>query len=243
MDNRKDYEKRLGERLEAAYMLEDIGSVMSREEFHELIRAAERKKKHRRTMFGVAAACVALCLIWGGFAVGMNMRENASAGKDDETKTVQQGGSVVIGSGVSENDRNVGVSTKTYTDIEDIPEDIRKEIRFLSSDEFELEKVKVVQGENVHKVEVTYLTERGKQIVIVQTYSYDGEITVIGDCDKKWTYNGVPIYEKTGKDGRWYWIEHQERLYYVKTYDDSIKIETIVDGLKSWVSEVNWGLT
>lgn len=233
MENRSDYEKSLGEKLEAAYMLEEVDSVMSREEFHRLIRAAERKKKHRKTVLSVAAASVALCLVCGGFVVGMTMGESAGADKDHETKTVQQGDSVVIGSGVSDTDRNVGVTTKTYTDIEDIPEDIREEIRFLSSDEFKLDKVKVVEGENTHKAEVTYLTERGKQIVIVQTYSYDGEITVIGDCDKKWTYNGVPIYEKIGKDGRWYWIEHQERLYYIKTHDDSIKIEAIVDGLKN----------
>ena len=46
VENRKDYEKRLGERLEAAYMQEDIGPVMSREEFHRLIQTAEKKKKH-----------------------------------------------------------------------------------------------------------------------------------------------------------------------------------------------------
>ena len=57
---------------------------------------------------------------------GMTMRESASAGKDDETKTVQQGDSVVIGSGINEKNQNVGVSIKTYTDIEDIPEDVRK---------------------------------------------------------------------------------------------------------------------
>ena len=93
-----------------------------------------------------AVVCVALCLVWGGFMAGMTMRESASAGRDDESKTMQQGDSVVIGSGVSEDDENVGVSTKTYTNIDDIPEDIRNEICFLDSDEFELEKVKVVKN-------------------------------------------------------------------------------------------------
>ena len=45
MENRSDYEKRLGEKLEAAYMLEDNGPGMSREEFHRLIMAAEKKNK------------------------------------------------------------------------------------------------------------------------------------------------------------------------------------------------------
>ena len=166
MENRKDYEKRLGERLEAAYMQEDIGPVMSREEFHRLIQTAEKKKKHRRTMLSLAAACVALCLVCGGFVAGMTMRESASAGKDDETKTVQQGGSVVIGSGVSENDENVGVSTKTYTNIEDIPEDIRKEIHFLNSDEFELEKVKVVKSSGMEIFTSSYSDKEGRSIIV-----------------------------------------------------------------------------
>ena len=48
VENRSDYEKRLGEKLEAAYMLEDIEPGMSREEFHRLILAAEKRKKRRR---------------------------------------------------------------------------------------------------------------------------------------------------------------------------------------------------
>ena len=138
MENRSDIEKRLGEKLEAAYMLEEIPQGMSREDFHRLIQAAEKKKKRRRNMLSLAAACVALCLVCGGFVAGMTLGESATAGKDGEKKTVQQGDSVVIGSGVGENDENVGVSTKTYTSIEAIPEDIRKEIHFLDSDEFEL---------------------------------------------------------------------------------------------------------
>ena len=51
MENRSDYEKRLGEKLEAAYMLEDNGPGMSREEFHRLIMAAEKKKRRRRYSF------------------------------------------------------------------------------------------------------------------------------------------------------------------------------------------------
>ena len=169
MENRSDYEKSLGEKLEAAYMLEEVDSVMSREEFHRLIRAAERKKKRRKTVLSVAAASVALCLVCGGFVVGMTMGESAGADKYHETKTVQQGDSVVIGSGVSENDRNVGVTTKTYTDIEDIPEDIREEICFLSSDEFELEKVKVVEGRE-HIVFELYYVKSEEEITIKTNY-------------------------------------------------------------------------
>lgn len=233
MENRKDYEKRLGERLEAAYMQEDIGPVMSREEFHRLIQTAEKKKKHRRTMLSLVAACVALCLVCGGFVAGMTMRESASAGKDDETKTVQQGGSVVIGSGVSENDQNVGVSTKTYTNIEDIPEDIRKEIHFLDSDEFELEKVKVIKGENAYRIIVIYKKESGKQIEIGQYRTNNGEIIVIGNADKEWIYKDIRVHEKVGRDGKWYWFEEKNIIFYIRMHDDEIKIEAILDGLIS----------
>ena len=183
MENRKDYEKRLGERLEAAYMQEDIGPAMSREEFHRLIQTAEKKKKHRRTMLSLAAACVALCLVCGGFVAGMTMRESASAGKDDETKTVQQGGSVVIGSGVSENDQNVGVSTKTYTNIEDIPEDIRKEIHFLNSDEFELEKVVITDSAKLFQSKSFYSASLG-EIIIKENYKkVEGVSAMLYDCE------------------------------------------------------------
>lgn len=37
MKEKEDYAARLGARLEAAYMLEYVGPVMSREEFHQLI--------------------------------------------------------------------------------------------------------------------------------------------------------------------------------------------------------------
>lgn len=233
MENRKDYEKRLGERLEAAYMQEDIGPVMSREEFHRLIQTAEKKKKHRRTMLSLVAACVALCLVCGGFVAGMTMRESASAGKDDETKTVQQGGSVVIGSGVSQNDQNVGVSTKTYTNIEDIPEDIRKEIHFLDSDEFELEKVKVVGKKDKNVYIVYYKDLNGIELRISQEkVNYDeakivlpeGEIISIGEKH---------IYEKQVKQGVLYYYYDDSRLYEIRAISRDIKLETVIDGLTS----------
>lgn len=231
MENRKDYEKRLGERLEAAYMQEDIGPVMSREEFHMLIQTAEKKKRHRRTMLSLAAACVALCLVCGGFVAGMTMRESASAGKDDETKTVQQGGSVVIGSGVSENDQNVGVSTKTYTNIEDIPEDIRKEIVFLHNDEFILKKVNVVKKGEEKVFALYYLTAEGKKIKINEEKVIFGkkDFTIRAEtcCD----YNGVEIFSKEFDDGKMYYYCKDDIFYGVLINEDDIKIETILDGL------------
>lgn len=230
MENRKDYEKRLGERLEAAYMQEDIGPVMSREEFHRLIQTAEKKKKHRRTMLSLAAACVALCLVCGGFVAGMTMRESASAGKDDETKTVQQGGSVVIGSGVSENDQNVGVSTKTYTNIEDIPEDIRKEIHFLDSDEFELEKVKVVDGQS--KIfSLYYRSNDGYVFELCQEERGKVSKEAVIFANENTIYNGLDVYKKKyGKGNLYLWFYNGE-FYSVYIEEQTIKIEAIIDSL------------
>lgn len=234
MENRKDYEKRLGERLEAAYMQEDIGPVMSREEFHRLIQTAEKKKKHRRTMLSLAAACVALCLMCGGFMAGMTMRESASAGKDDETKTVQQGSSVVIGSGVSENDQNVGVSTKTYTNIEDIPEDIRKDIHFLDSDEFELEKVKVTKGNNVKAYLLYYLDGQGKEIFITEgnLNMMDINTNLVEGYDRKWKCGKEYVYEKESDTKLFYMCKSSNIIYYIALPKEmENKIETIVNGL------------
>ncbi len=229
MENRKDYEKRLGEGLEAAYMQEDIGPVMSREEFHRLIQTAEKKKKHRRTMLSLAAACVALCLVCGGFVAGMTMRESASAGKDDETKAVQQGGSVVIGSGVSENDQNVGVSTKTYTNIEDIPEDIRKDIHFLDSDEFELEKVVVTDGKRLHQVRTTYKTNKNEELRINENSGSAGKNTTIL-ADEEWDYKGTKVFVDFCDEEIVYYLFLQEELVRISTAKNT-KIEAVLDDL------------
>ena len=231
MENRSDYEKRMGEKLEAAYMLEDIEPVMSREEFHRLIKAAEKKKKRRKTLLGLVAASVALCLVCSGFVVGMTMGESASAGKDDETKTVQQGDSVIIGSGVSENDRNVGVTTKTYTDIEDIPEDIREEIRFLSSDEFELEKVKVVEGRE-HIVFELYYVKSEEEITIKEESNTTSEQfeTVVSDCEKIILHKGKEVYLKKYDYGD-YALFYKDNVIFSISIMGKNKIEVVLDDL------------
>ncbi len=234
MENRKDYEKRLGERLEAAYMQEDIGPVMSREEFHRLIQTAEKKKKHRRTMLSLAAACVALCLVCGGFVAGMSMRESASAGKDDETKTVQQGSSVVIGSGVSENDQNVGVSTKTYTNIEDIPEDIRKDIHFLDSDEFELEKVKVVESSGMEIFTSSYSDKEGRSIIVNEEITTDEKkiSNVVNDSEEAYQYKDVVIYEKRANGNLWCAFGNRGNIYTITIPLEAIeRKEAVLDDL------------
>ena len=48
MKEKEDYAARLGARLEAAYMLEYVGPVMSREKFHQLIMWAELLKREQK---------------------------------------------------------------------------------------------------------------------------------------------------------------------------------------------------
>ena len=233
MENRSDIEKRLGEKLEAAYMLEEIPQGMSREDFHRLIQAAEKKKKRRRNMLSLAAACVALCLVCGGFVAGMTLGESATAGKDDETKTVQQGDSVVIGSGASENNQNVGVSTKTYTDIEDIPEDIRKEIHFIDSDEFELEKAVVLINNNYFEVDSFYSIKEQEVIIKEEVHTTDKNYnTIINNVDKTWTYKGKKIYQSQF-DGVNYFSFYNDGKVLSFSLPDSLKInkEVILDDL------------
>ena len=226
MENNKDYEKRLGRRLREAYLKDYEGPAMSRENFHRLIEAAEKKKNHNKAMIGLAAACVAICLVCGGFIAGMSMRESASAGKDDETKAVQQGDSVVIGSGVSENDQNVGVSTKTYTDIEDIPEDLREQIHFLDSDEFELEKVKAKLSKDVICVVLYY--DGKERITIDETFflSPNNIDLVLHEPDRHWEYEGTVIYmESTGESVK-YSLARDEQIFCIRS-DKEIKQKEI----------------
>lgn len=234
MENRSDIEKRLGEKLEAAYMLEEIPQGMSREDFHRLIQAAEKKKKRRRNMLSLAAACVALCLVCGGFVAGMTLGESATAGKDGEKKTVQQGDSVVIGSGVSENDENVGVSTKTYTNIEDIPEDIRKEIHFLDSHEFELEKVKIKKDRDYKEIVLFYSIEDIDMFIKeIKSISKQNEKMVVVGESEKIEINNIQIYKVKNDDGECYSFSVEKSIFSIMskkelTYE---KIEAIVTGL------------
>ncbi len=230
MEKNKDYEKRLGIRLREAYLKDYEGPAMSREEFHRLIEAAEKKEKHKRTLIGIAAACVALCLVCGGFVAGISMRESASAGKDDETKTVQQGGSVVIGSGVSENDQNVGVSTKTYTNIEDIPEDLREQIRFLDSEEFELEKVKVYDN-GLGLFILYYSTKEGDVVKISQEKIETTEEKIVILADKKETFRGYDVFFTQKTEGTMYSFYFEGLLYNIMLDNNNIKIETVLCGL------------
>ena len=235
MENNKDYEKRLGRRLREAYLKDYEGPAMSRENFHRLIEAAEKKKNHNKAMIGLAAACVAICLVCGGFVAGMNMRESASAGKDDETKAVQQGDSVVIGSGVSENDQNVGVSTKTYTDIEDIPEDLREQIHFLDSDEFELEKVKVISGQKKEIVTAYYIEKNGDQLVVrtSQKTSTSEKELVVENGKSIATYKNIEIFEKENDENFMYFFNTSRLQVTINSLKKLKieKIEAIVDGL------------
>ena len=235
MENRSDYEKRLGEKLEAAYMLEEIPQGMSREDFHRLIQAAEKKKKRRRNMLSLAAACVALCLVCGGFVAGMTLGESATAGNDGETKIVQQGDSVIIGSGVGENDENVGVSTKTYTSIEDIPEDIRKEIHFLDSDDFELEKVKVAENKDVLDITAYYNGNLGELIFQeTEVAPQKQSLQILKENNKAWISGETVIYVRTTEDfSRIYSFIYQEKTFNVIVSKDvnEEKIKAIIDGL------------
>ena len=233
MENNKDYEKRLGRRLREAYLKDYEGPAMSRENFHRLIEAAEKKKNHNKAMIGLAAACVALCLVCGDFVAGISMRESASAGKDDETKTVQQGGSVIIGSGVSEDDQNVGVSTKTYTDIKDIPEDLREQIHFLDSDEFELEKVKVMEGTQVDVISLFYKDVDGCTIKVnEQLFDDKQKISIIKEFDIAGNYEGTTIYERQDKSEIYYTFFDEEIVYNITLTEESKnKIEAIICGL------------
>ena len=237
MENRKDYEKLLGERLEDAYMREDFVPVMSREEFHRLIQTAEKKKRARRALMSFAVVCVALCLVWGGLMAGMTMRESASAGRDDESRTMQQGDSMVIGSGVSEDDENVGVSTKTYTNIDDIPEDIRNEICFLDSDEFELEKVKVMDNykSNIYVLYYSVYGDGKSRIEITEKKMRDGEqgqVTFLHSADVTYKIKGIDVYVTDSDKGDMHCFQYGDTLFLVSFVSDKeISKEAVIEGL------------
>lgn len=165
---------------------------------------------------------------------GMTMRESASAGRDDESRTMQQGDSVVIGSGVSEDDENVGVSTKTYTNIDDIPEDIRNEICFLDSDEFELEKVKVVKNKAIIDIVLYYFRQEVafaiKESVI---NSKQVEEIIASSLDESTMYQGIPVYINKNEEGVIYMFTCNGTVFSIMCDKPLNKknIEAIINGL------------
>lgn len=234
MENRSDYEKRLGEKLEAAYMLEDIEPGMSREEFHRLILAAEKRKKRRRSLLGLAAACVALCLVCGGFMAGMTMRESASAGKDGETKIVQQGDSVIIGSGASENNQNVGNKVKKYFDAADLKPEDAERIAFWKNEDNKLESIEVIKGKDTAVYTLVYSYKGSETIKITEKPVIDesSSTVVMSDKEKIWHYRDVKIAEKITDDGRCLTFEYKDTRYVITyAFDSKIKNEVLLKDL------------
>lgn len=221
MKNRSDYEKRLGEKLEAAYMLEDNGPGMSREEFHRLIMAAEKKKKRRRSLLGLAAACVALCLVCGGFMAGMTMRESASAGKDDETKTVQQGD-------------NAGAFVKTFIKVEDLPEKIKESIYIVDIEGYGISKIKIRSDGQSTDINTYYSNNCGQGFRISEKNGNKAnDVFVISNEAESFQYKGVTVYKEKYSEEIGYFalINNRGVSIYIPIENDEIKIEALLDGL------------
>ena len=140
---------------------------------------------------------------------------------------------MIIGSGVSEDDQNVGVSTKTYTDIKDIPEDLREQIHFLDSDEFELEKVKVMEGTQVDVISLFYKDVDGCTIKVnEQLFDDKQKISIIKEFDIAGNYEGTTIYERQDKSEIYYTFFDEEIVYNITLTEESKnKIEAIICGL------------
>ena len=144
-DRETESRKLIGGKLREARMADNSPMTEADAEYYRILAEARathaskentRKSAKKHAFTSAAAILLILAVAGGSFILGMQSDVRASADPDDERKVVQQGDNVVIGSGVSEDDENVGVVTKTYYSLEDVPEDIR--IKIITLESFDL---------------------------------------------------------------------------------------------------------
>lgn len=238
-----NYRKILSEKFRAANQLETGPLTEEDEEYlrilaearanHAKIKAA-RQEARKRLAARFAAVFIVAALVSSSYLLGMKSDTKASADPDDEVKVVQQGDNIIIGQGVSENDENVGVVTKTYYRLEDVPEEVLESEAYIESNRLKFIKAKLKQGRNIFFVTVCYTDEDGQQVEIEEEktlrtenattiISEEGELIIIADK--------IVHLQKIDKGCKATLYENGTELSIFLPYASKIKIEDMLDDL------------
>jgi len=160
----------------------------------------------------------------------------ASADPDDERKVVQQGDNVVIGSGVSEDDENVGVVTKTYKSINAVPDNVKEEIQVIDLNSLHFVEMKVYSTMKTgFAADTEYKSGYNQKIVISQNYVDESNVDLVLmlNYNKGRSYKEYIIYEEELNNGHSYSFIVNDLLYniFMSNSEKEIKIEDIIDAL------------
>lgn len=214
-DRETESRKLIGGKLREARMADNSPMTEADAEYYRILAEARathaskentRKSAKKHAFTSAAAILLILAVAGGSFILGMQSDVRASADPDDERKVVQQGDNVVIGSGVSEDDENVGVVTKTYYSLEDVPEDIRIKIITLESFDLDIEKIKVNVSKSGIGIDTKYYSNNNNLVEISERrYSEKTEIKEINlEGSKEIIYEGIIICQDACNDGQLY---------------------------------------
>ncbi|MBR5229414.1 MAG: hypothetical protein IKW01_01045 [Firmicutes bacterium] len=222
------------QKLKDAYMNCDLGVNYTRERFEEALAAGEtaRMRKYRqRRMLKAALVCMMLCAACTGLLFGFVTWEGASADKDNETKVVEQGGNMIIGSGIAGED-TVGMTVEEYASIEDLPEEIREKAHFIRLENIKAETIRYVQFDNSWAIDVNYIYESNNKVITNESYCpKEKQKSALDGSTYLKKYNNIDIYFQKQRDGISYYMCFEEIVYRVFTNNNNLKIETILDGL------------
>lgn len=214
------YRKRIGEKLEEAYLSIPMGDPPSEETIKKWIEIADkrraRKARRKRILLSSAAAvvlCVGLC------ATCILQTPEAVAGNS---------GGVKVETGIESRD--------TYKSNNDVPQNIQK-LFFMFPENFEgfvIEDITITQASNVKKMEVTYFNEEKSEIYIEQTKVNEDEFlaNVLSEDTIKETWNGEEVYINS------YMTGNQETSYKLIKDDIFIKINVGPDLEKDGVKKL-----
>lgn len=244
-DRETESRKLIGEKLREARMADNSPMTEEDAEYYRILAEARanhaakensRKSAQRHVFTSAAAILLILAVAGGSFILGMQSDVRASADPDDERKVVQQGDNIVIGSGVSGDDENVGVVTKTYYSLEDVPEDIRKEIPTLN--EFDVKKIKVNKSQRSLFLDLTYNDANftdSEILISKDIICNESKVEVFIYEQEKFQYKEIDVYKSHDGKGATYYFKNKNVIYNIYDYEEAIgnKIEDIIDDLIS----------
>ena len=234
-----NYRKILSEKFRVANQLETGPLTEEDEEYlrilaearanHAKIKAA-RQEARKRLAARVAAVFIVAALVSSSYLLGMKSDTKASADPDDEVKVVQQGDNIIIGQGVSENDENVGVVTKTYYDIKSVPEEILEKANLLVSDEIQFNKLKYVKSNESVNITTYYRTrEQGFTVAVSYNDSKIKRKYIFKETDFTFEFKGVTIYTSRQDQGVVYSLELENIVYIINLpKEEKLKIEALL---------------
>jgi len=244
-DRETESRKLIGEKLREARMADNSPMTEADAEYYRILAEARathaskentRKSAKKHAFTSAAAILLILAVAGGSFILGMQSDVRASADPDDERKVVQQGDNVVIGSGVSEDDENVGVVTKTYKSINAVPDNVKEEIQVIDLNSLHFVEMKVYSTMKTgFAADTEYKSGYNQKIVISQNYVDESNVDLVLmlNYNKGRSYKEYIIYEEELNNGHSYSFIVNDLLYniFMSNSEKEIKIEDIIDAL------------